>query len=147
MKEKNALLKKLPSSGAVYGIILFVIIFSMMIPGYLTIHNISNIARQSAVLCFISMCSCLAILTNQTDYVLWRYLRFCGLRGSEGHEQRLFDSGWLSYRTFNGNGHWCYQWYPGWIYRNTYIYHHTGYHEYCGKSWNGATGRNHPYSL
>ena len=67
MKEKNALLKKLPSSGAVYGIILFVIIFSMMIPGYLTIHNISNIARQSAVLCFISMCSCLAILTNQTD--------------------------------------------------------------------------------
>ena len=42
------------------------VLFSV-IPNYSTLHNISNIARQSAVLCFISMCSCLAILTNQTD--------------------------------------------------------------------------------
>ena len=67
MKLKSSLLKKLPSSGAIYGIILFVLCFSLVIPNYFTLHNISNIARQSAVLCFISMCSCLAILTNQTD--------------------------------------------------------------------------------
>lgn len=68
MKIKSkTMFNKLPSSGAIYGIILFVLCFSILIPGYLTLHNISNIMRQSAVLCFISMCSCLAILTNQTD--------------------------------------------------------------------------------
>lgn len=59
--------KKMPSSGAVYGIVLFVIIFSAAIPGYLSLYNVTNITRQAAVLCFISMCSCLAILTNQVD--------------------------------------------------------------------------------
>ena len=67
MKQKFGVLKKMPSSGAVYGILLFVICFFLVIPNYFTLHNMSNIARQSAVLCFISMCSCLAILTNQTD--------------------------------------------------------------------------------
>lgn len=68
MKEKQrALWKKLPSSGAVYGILLFVVLFSLVIPNYMTVGNVSNIIRQSAVLCFIAMCSCLAILTNQTD--------------------------------------------------------------------------------
>ncbi len=66
MKHKS-IRKKLPSSGAIYGIILFVLLFSVTIPGYMTVSNLSNIIRQSAVLCFISMCSCLAILTNQTD--------------------------------------------------------------------------------
>ena len=66
MKYKSVR-KKMPSSGAIYGIILFVLLFSVTIPGYMTVSNLSNIIRQSAVLCFISMCSCLAILTNQTD--------------------------------------------------------------------------------
>ena len=68
MKQNyKKLMKKLPSSGAIYGIVFFVLCFSFIIPNYLTGHNVSNIMRQSAVLCFIAMCSCLAILTNQTD--------------------------------------------------------------------------------
>ena len=68
MKMKTrSIVRRMPSSGAIYGILLFVVCFSIAIPGYLTVHNLSNIMRQSAVLCFISMCSCLAILTNQTD--------------------------------------------------------------------------------
>ena len=82
MKEKNALLKKLPSSGAVYGILLFVIIFSMVIPGYFTIHNISNIARQSAVLFVLFPCVQVHILTNQTICPVALFSLPCSLRGS-----------------------------------------------------------------
>ena len=37
--------KKMPSSGAVYGIVLFVIIFSAAIPGYLSLYNVQDSQR------------------------------------------------------------------------------------------------------
>ena len=67
MNIKHKIIKHMPQSGAVYGIVLFILIFSLAVPNYLTFLNLTNVMRQSAVLCFIAMCSCLAILTNQTD--------------------------------------------------------------------------------
>lgn len=65
----NEQMKKihLPRTGAIYGIILFIVCFTLFIPNYLGIGNLTNITRQAAVLCLIAMCSYLAILTNQTD--------------------------------------------------------------------------------
>ena len=57
----------LTGNGAVIAIVIFIAAFSLIIPGYFSLHNFTNIIRQSAVLCFIAMCSSLAILTNQTD--------------------------------------------------------------------------------
>ena len=68
MKQK---LKKvtsyLPRNVALYAIILFVIIFSTLSPGYLTLANATNLFRQASVFCIITLASFLAILTHQTD--------------------------------------------------------------------------------
>ena len=68
MKQK---LKKvtsyLPRNVALYAIILFVVIFSTLSPGYLTLANATNLFRQASVFCIITLASFLAILTHQTD--------------------------------------------------------------------------------
>lgn len=57
----------LPRTGAIYGIILFVVCFSLVNENYFSISNFTNIMRQSSVLCIITICSFLAIITHQTD--------------------------------------------------------------------------------
>ena len=65
---KNKLLHDyLPKNGAIYGIIFFIVIFSIITNNYLTVSNWNNILRQSAVLSIITICSFLALLTNQID--------------------------------------------------------------------------------
>lgn len=61
----------LPKTGAIYGIVLFVILYSIILKGnYLTINNVINVFRQSATLCILSICAFLAILTHQIDLSL-----------------------------------------------------------------------------
>lgn len=57
----------LPRNVALYAIILFVVIFSTLSPGYLTLANATNLFRQASVFCIITLASFLAILTHQTD--------------------------------------------------------------------------------
>lgn len=68
MKDKLLKIKSyLPTNAALYVIILFVVIFSSLAPGYLTLANATNLFRQASVFCIITMASFLAILTHQTD--------------------------------------------------------------------------------
>lgn len=67
MKRKLSVIR-LPKTGAIYGIILFIVIFSVILDGnYVTVSNIINIFRQSATLSILTICAFLAILTHQTD--------------------------------------------------------------------------------
>lgn len=59
---------RLPRNGAIYGIALFIILFSILLHGdYVTLSNATNVFRQSATLSIITICSFLAIITHQTD--------------------------------------------------------------------------------
>lgn len=68
MKQKlKKITSYLPRNVALYAIILFVVIFSTLSPGYLTLANATNLFRQASVFCIITLASFLAILTHQTD--------------------------------------------------------------------------------
>ena len=58
---------RLPQTGAVYGIIVLVIFYSLCTNQFFTIDNFTNIIRQASVLCTITICSFLAMLTHQVD--------------------------------------------------------------------------------
>lgn len=58
---------KLPKLGAIYGIALLVLTFSITAPNFISISNFSNIIVQSPVTCIITICCFLAILTHQID--------------------------------------------------------------------------------
>ena len=61
----------LPKTGAFYGIIFFVILYSILLDGrYVTITNVINVFRQSATLCILAISSFLVILTHQIDLSL-----------------------------------------------------------------------------
>ena len=67
MKRKVSSIR-LPKTGAIYGIIILIIVFSIILDGkYITVSNVINIFRQSATLCIMTICAFLAILTHQTD--------------------------------------------------------------------------------
>lgn len=68
----------LPKTGAIYGIILFLLVFSLSVDNYTSINNFTNIARQAAVLCILTICAFLAILTHQLDLSIGG---ICGLTG------------------------------------------------------------------
>ena len=69
MKKKLKL--HLPRTGAIYGIVFFVVLYSILLKGrYLTIANVINVFRQSATLCILSISSFLVILTHQIDLSL-----------------------------------------------------------------------------
>ena len=62
---------RLPKTGAVYAIVLFVIIYSIILKGgYLTLRNVMNVFHQSATLCILSISAFLVILTHQIDLSL-----------------------------------------------------------------------------
>lgn len=68
--NKNELKKiraVLPQNVALYAIVIFVLIFTLRSPGYLTLSNAINLFRQASVFCIITLASFLAILTHQTD--------------------------------------------------------------------------------
>lgn len=78
MKTKKSLTSYLPKTGAIYGIILFLLVFSLSVDNYTSINNFTNIARQAAVLCILTICAFLAILTHQLDLSIGG---ICGLTG------------------------------------------------------------------
>lgn len=78
MKIKKSLTSYLPKTGATYGIILFLLVFSFSVDNYMSISNFTNIARQAAVLCILTICAFLAILTHQLDLSIGGV---CGLTG------------------------------------------------------------------
>lgn len=78
MKKGRTLKRYLPKTGAIYGIVLFLLIFSLSVNNYLSISNFTNIARQAAVLCILTICAFLAILTHQLDLSIGG---LCGLTG------------------------------------------------------------------
>lgn len=59
--------KHLPKTGAIYGILLFLVVFSAINPRFFSINNFFNITRQTAVLSILTICAFLAILTHQLD--------------------------------------------------------------------------------
>lgn len=66
MKKRIRL--RLPKTGAIYAIVLFVIIYSFLLHGnYLTMSNVINVLHQSSTLCILSISAFLAILTHQID--------------------------------------------------------------------------------
>lgn len=68
MQNKLANVKKyLPKTGAIYGMVLFLVVFSLINPKFLTLSNFVNISRQFAVLAILTLCAFLAILTHQLD--------------------------------------------------------------------------------
>jgi ribose/xylose/arabinose/galactoside ABC-type transport system permease subunit len=67
VKKSRTINIRLPQGGAIYGILLFILFFSIVTRNYLTASNWSNILRQSAVLSIITICSFLAMLTHQVD--------------------------------------------------------------------------------
>lgn len=75
---KKSLTSYLPKTGAIYGIILFLLVFSLSVDNYTSINNFTNIARQAAVLCILTICAFLAILTHQLDLSIGG---ICGLTG------------------------------------------------------------------
>lgn len=67
MKLKDAKLR-LPKTGAIYAIVLFSILYSVLLHGqYLTLTNIVNVLRQSSTLCILTIAAFLTILTHQLD--------------------------------------------------------------------------------
>jgi len=70
----------LPKTGAIYGIVLFIILYSIILDGhYLTMNNIINVFRQSATLCILSISAFLAILTHQIDLSLGSIVSMSGI--------------------------------------------------------------------
>ena len=78
MKIKKSLTSYLPKTGATYGIILFLLVFSLSVDNYMSISNFTNITRQAAVLCILTICAFLTILTHQLDLSIGGV---CGLTG------------------------------------------------------------------
>ncbi|MDE7004506.1 MAG: ABC transporter permease [Oscillospiraceae bacterium] len=71
---------RLPKTGAIYGIVLFVILYSILLKGnYVTVNNIMNVFRQSATLCTLAICAFLAILTHQIDLSLGSIVSMSGI--------------------------------------------------------------------
>lgn len=65
LKDKKI---QLPKTGAIYAIILFAALYSILLHGqYLTLTNIVNVLRQSATLCILTIAAFLTILTHQLD--------------------------------------------------------------------------------
>ena len=59
---------RLPKTGAIYAIILLIIVYSIILKGgYLSLTNVENVLRQSAALCILALCAFLAIMTHQND--------------------------------------------------------------------------------
>lgn len=77
-EDKEILDELLAKTGAIYGIILFLLVFSLSVDNYTSINNFTNIARQAAVLCILTICAFLAILTHQLDLSIGG---ICGLTG------------------------------------------------------------------
>ncbi|MGM9521984.1 MAG: ABC transporter permease [Oscillospiraceae bacterium] len=70
MKKLKAHLH-VPRTGAIYAIVLFIIVYSIILKGgYLTMNNIINVFRQSATLCILAISAFLVILTHQIDLSL-----------------------------------------------------------------------------
>jgi ribose transport system permease protein len=66
--EKKKLRFRLPKTGAVYGIVIFIVLYSILLKGqYLTLMNIENVLRQSAELCILSIAAFLAMVSGQSD--------------------------------------------------------------------------------
>lgn len=66
--RKNRLHIHLPKTGAIYGIIFFIILYSIILHGrYLTLNNVINVFRQSATLSILSISAFMVILTHQID--------------------------------------------------------------------------------
>jgi ribose transport system permease protein len=70
---------RLPKTGAVYGILIMLIGFSIWSPGYLTVTNVFNMSRQMAPLAIIAICSFLAILTGNIDLSVGGIMGFSGI--------------------------------------------------------------------
>lgn len=71
---------RLPKTGAIYAIVLFVIIYSFLLNGqYLTVNNIINVLHQSSTLCILSISAFLAILTHQIDLSLGSIVSLSGV--------------------------------------------------------------------
>lgn len=64
---KKDVLSKLPTSGAFYAIIIFVVAFSLTADNYLSVGNLINLLRQASAFCIITACLFLALLTGQND--------------------------------------------------------------------------------
>lgn len=78
--EKKRLRLHLPKTGAIYGIVLFVILYSIILRGhYLTVSNVINVFRQSATLCILSISAFLTILTHQIDLSLGSIVSMSGV--------------------------------------------------------------------
>ena len=76
--EKRKL--RLPKTGAIYAIVLFVIIYSILLNGrYLTVNNVINVLHQSSTLCLLSISAFLAILTHQIDLSLGSIVSLSGV--------------------------------------------------------------------
>lgn len=68
MQNKSINIKKyMPKTGAIYGMLIFLIVFSLINPKFLSVSNFVNISRQFAVLAILTLCAFLAILTHQLD--------------------------------------------------------------------------------
>lgn len=80
MQNKLAKVKKyLPKTGAIYGMLLFLVVFSLINPKFLTVSNFVNISRQFAVLAILTLCAFLAILTHQLDLSIGGVCSFTGM--------------------------------------------------------------------
>ena len=79
MARLEKIKKYMPKTGAVYGILLFLVIFSALNSNYFTASNFMNISRQTAVLSILTLCAFLAILTHQLDLSIGGLCSLCGM--------------------------------------------------------------------
>lgn len=79
MASLDSIKKHMPKTGAVYGILLFLVIFSILNGNYLTFSNFMNISRQTTVLSILTLCAFLAILTHQLDLSIGGLCSLCGM--------------------------------------------------------------------
>ena len=81
MKSAKGILSRIriPRTGAAYGIVIIVIVFSIWSSGFLTFTNMVNITRQMAPLAIITICSFLAILTGHIDLSVGGIMGFSGI--------------------------------------------------------------------
>lgn len=78
--KKGKLRFHLPKMGAIYGIVFFIILYSILLEGrYLTLNNVINVLRQSATLSILSIAAFLVILTHQIDLSLGAVTSLSGI--------------------------------------------------------------------
>lgn len=80
---------RLPQTGAVYGIVVLIIFFSLFTHNFFTVPNFTNVIRQAAVLSIITICSFLALLTHQTDLSVGAIAGLAGVLATKFMEQGM----------------------------------------------------------